>query len=174
MSDERVAIFIDGSNLYHGLRDQIGKTNLDFQKFGELLCKGRKLIRTYYYNAPLKQQYDREKYQSQQRFFERLKRTPYVSLKLGRLIYHQGAPVAEKGVDIKIAVDMLRYAYEDTYDVAILVSGDGDFEDAIEAVKDRGKHVELAYFTNAARQLIDACDVFIQLNKDVLKPVFTK
>jgi len=52
----------------------------------------------------------------------------------------------EKGVDIAIAVDMIQLAYSNSYDVAILVSGDGDFAKAIKAVKDQGKHVEVAFF----------------------------
>lgn len=51
----------------------------------------------------------------------------------------------EKGVDINIAVDMLSMAYKNLYDVCILVSGDSDFHPAIQAVKDLGKHVEMAY-----------------------------
>jgi len=166
---ERVAIFIDGSNFYHGLKSNIGNTSIDFAKLGEVLCRGRRLVRTYYYNAPVDQTREPERYRSQQRFFERLKRTPYLSLKLGRL-ERRGDTFVEKGVDINIAVDMLRYAYEDTYDTAILISGDGDFAVAVEAVEDRGKHVENAYFPNVSRHLQDACDVFIKLDPTFLAP----
>ncbi|OYD13723.1 hypothetical protein CH333_10175 [candidate division WOR-3 bacterium JGI_Cruoil_03_44_89] len=49
---ERVAIFIDGSNFYHGMRDNLGKDiNIDFEKFSKLLPGSRKLVRTYYYNS---------------------------------------------------------------------------------------------------------------------------
>jgi len=51
---DKVAIFIDGSNLYHGLKHEIGNTKLDFQKFIDWLLAGRRLVRTYYYNAPLR------------------------------------------------------------------------------------------------------------------------
>ena len=60
---ERVMIFIDGNNLYYGLRDTIGKTNIDLTKLAKKLCdKNRKLIRTYYYNAPLDRKHNKKKY----------------------------------------------------------------------------------------------------------------
>ena len=41
---ERVMVFIDGSNLYHGLKNALGHARIDLSKFVELLCEGRKLI----------------------------------------------------------------------------------------------------------------------------------
>lgn len=50
---ERVAIFIDGSNLYKGLVQHLGSDyRLNFVEFITLLTAGRKLLRAYYYNAP--------------------------------------------------------------------------------------------------------------------------
>ena len=166
---ERVVIFIDGSNFYHGLKKYLGKTRINFYKFAVLLCgEDRKLIRIYYYNAPYKKECNEEKYKSQQKFFSSLESTPYLELKLGRL-EPRGNTFIEKGVDILLAVDMLKYAYDDTYDTAILVSGDGDFVAAVNAVKDRGKHVEHAYFKAApAVALRKACDKYIPLDGDLL------
>ena len=47
--------------------------------------------------------------------------------------------MVEKGVDMMIGVDILKNAYEDLCDTAILVSGDGDFYPALQAAKDQGK-----------------------------------
>ena len=55
MSEERVAIFIDGSNLYHCLKTQFGNPKIDMGKFVQKLCAGRKLMRTYYYSAAVRQ-----------------------------------------------------------------------------------------------------------------------
>ena len=82
---ERVAIFIDGSNFYHGLKTCISNTKVDFSKFSQLLCGGRELVRAYYYNAPVNQQAFPNIYKDQQRFFDSLKTVPYFVLKLGRL-----------------------------------------------------------------------------------------
>ncbi len=69
MENERVMIFIDGSNFYHGLKNIIGKVNIDFRKLAEKLCGQRELVRTYYYNAPVERQGNEERYRSQQKFF---------------------------------------------------------------------------------------------------------
>jgi uncharacterized LabA/DUF88 family protein len=45
----------------------------------------------------------------------------------------------EKGVDVKLATDLLKL--EDIYEVGIIVSGDGDYVPAVEVVKDWGKHI---------------------------------
>jgi len=45
----------------------------------------------------------------------------------------------EKGVDVKLATDLL--VLNDIYDVGIIVSGDGDYVPAVSAVKDWGKHI---------------------------------
>lgn len=52
--------------------------------------------------------------------------------------------VTEKGIDTSLAVDML--SLSDTYDVAILISGDADSIPSIERVKHKGKHVGVVEF----------------------------
>jgi uncharacterized LabA/DUF88 family protein len=170
----RVCIFIDGSNFYHGLKHNFGKANVDFHKLSLLLCTTqRELVRTYYYNAPVNKSDGEERYKSQQRFFESLRKMPYFQLRLGRLEHRDGG-VIEKGVDIYIAVDMLRYAFSDIYDIAILISSDGDFAEAVNAVKDLGKHVEYAHFsTGKSKHLMDCCDKSTLLTIDMLAPCFT-
>ena len=161
----RVSVFVDGSNLYHALRDAGCGTNLDFYKFGSSLCGAqRELIRIYYYNAPVNQSDNPTAYAAQQRFFATLHRTPYLELKLGRLM-RRGNTQVEKGVDIMIATDMINYAYRNAYDVAILVSGDGDFVPAVSAVKDAGKHVENACFESSqSHHLLQTCDKFVEID----------
>ena len=169
---ERVMIFIDGSNFYHGLKNNSCNPKIDFSKLASLLCDGRKLIRTYYYNAVAKQEDDPSRYKDQQRFFESLRNTPYLTVKFGRL-EKRGSTFVEKGVDINIAVDMLSAAYSDAYDTAILITSDGDFVSAVEAVKDRGKHVENAYFKKGqSRHLRQTCDKFFLLNECTLRECF--
>jgi uncharacterized LabA/DUF88 family protein len=53
------------------------------------------------------------------------------------------------------------------------VSGDGDFAATVNAVKDRGKHVEHAYFKAAPSvALRKACDKYIALDRNFLSPCF--
>ena len=116
---ERVAIFIDGSNLYKGLVQHLGSDyRLNFVEFITLLTAGRKLLRAYYYNAPLPPEDPAAK--AHQSFLNYLKRVPYVTVRLGRL-ERRADGFVEKGVDIQIAVDMLRLAFVNAYDIAVLV-----------------------------------------------------
>ncbi|MFX1236029.1 MAG: NYN domain-containing protein, partial [Promethearchaeota archaeon] len=52
----------------------------------------------------------------------------------------------EKKVDIIIAIDIISLAYENAYDTAILVSGDGDFIPVVKKVKELDKKIELWAF----------------------------
>lgn len=171
---ERVMVFVDGSNLYHGLLKTIGKINIDLTKLAKKLCGNRKLIRIYYYNAPLDRKKDPEKYKSQQKWFEKLRKTPNVSLILVKLINRKRSSgeieYFIKGDDIHIAVDMIKFAYNNAYDTAILVSGDGDFYPAVEVVKDRGKRVENAYFKASHSFLLrQKCDKSIRMDGFIKK-----
>jgi len=173
MKEERIAIFIDGSNFYHGLKALFGSAKIDFVKLAEKLCAGRKLIRTYYYNVPVNRADGEERYRRQQGFFAKLHGTPYMEVKLGRLV-RRGSTMIEKGVDVKLAVDMLNMAFTNIYDTAIVVSGDGDFDSAIYGAKNMGKHVENAYFSSGhSDQLKKACDKFILLD-ELVKDCFVK
>jgi len=49
--EDRVAIFIDGSNLYHALKGNFGRYDLNFTEFANRLCGSRRLFRIYYYNV---------------------------------------------------------------------------------------------------------------------------
>ena len=155
---QRVAIFIDGSNLYHSLDENCKRYDLDFGAFTTKLVKYRQLFRVYYYNALLDKVRHPQRYQDQQRFLSALYKTPYLEVRLGTSKV-RGDTAVEKGVDIMMATDMLRLAWSDIYDVAVMVTGDGDFAYAVQAVKDLGKHVEVAAFpANLAWELANVAD----------------
>ena len=165
---ERVYVFIDGSNFYHALKRAGLPYNLDFYKLGIELCnQNQKLIRIYYYNSPLPE--TDPNYKTQQAFLNAVRKMPYVELRLGRLeprkVFVEPMKIQntklrdelenllkklglkgisyetrnEKGVDIKLASDMIGFAYSNAYDVALLITGDGDFVDAVKTVKNMGK-----------------------------------
>jgi len=86
---------------------------------------------------------------------------------------------AIKGDDIHLASDMIKCAYEDNYDIAIIVSGDEDFIPAIKIVQSKGKRVINAFFPkSSAYRLRTCCDDSINLKKllskkrspDMVKP----
>lgn len=136
---ERVTVFIDGANLYKGLCSDCSRHDIDLGKLAAKLVGSRDFRRAYYYIAMKKQADDPDGYQKQQSFISRINKIPYFKVVLGRL-EKRGTTYVEKGVDIALAVDML--ALVDTYDTAVLVSGDGDFAKVVEYVQARGKHVE--------------------------------
>jgi uncharacterized LabA/DUF88 family protein len=163
---KRIAIFIDGSNLYNGMRDNVSSTRVNLQELIRQLKGDRELVRTYYYNAPLTDDYESDLREGQQRFFESLRRIPYVTVRLGRLHRRHDGSLVEKGIDVAIAVESLSLAYDNAYDVALLVSGDGDYVELVEAIKRRGKHVECAMFKNqSAGVLLEYVDVFHPLDE---------
>ncbi|MDD5748068.1 MAG: NYN domain-containing protein [Actinomycetota bacterium] len=59
---------------------------------------------------------------------------------------------SEKGVDVKIAVDMVNGAVNNDYDVALIISEDSDFVPAIKAVKRYKKKVELVVLQDPTRK----------------------
>ncbi len=171
-STDRVMIFIDGSNLYHSLKNFFKRTDIDMGKFASKLLEKRRLIRIYYYNARVGQREEPERYRDQGKFFAGITAIPYCELRLGRLVYNNwpNSPPFEKGVDILLATDMITHSFKNNYDVAILVAGDNDFVGAIQAVKDNGKNLEVALFgkERTSLQLRKVTDKVIDINKRLL------
>lgn len=169
MTKKRVAIFIDGSNFYKCKAQELPGRRFDYAQFRDLLTGDRDLVRAYYYNAPLDPKYDEQKYKQQQKFFDYLRHLDYFEVKLGKLV-PRGGRYVQKGVDVRLAVDMVGFAAANMYDIAVLISGDGDFADAVQHVKNLGKHVENAFFqTGRSRDLSGKADRFTLLTGEYLK-----
>jgi len=171
---ERVMVFIDGSNLYHSLKNHFNRTDLDIGRFCHKLINRRQLIRIYYYNARVGQKQEPELYKQQQAFFASIDAIPYTELRLGRLVYTNSwpnVPPYEKGTDVQLATDMITHSYKGNYDVGVLVAGDNDFAGAVQAVKDNGKHIEVALFgkQGTSQQLRSVADRIIPINIRLLK-----
>ena len=149
---ERVSIYFDGSNFYHKLKTKeisIKNTSkFDYAEFSKWLARGREIVSVRYYVGVVKDRTTDRKVQKlikeQQKLFSHLKRNGLV-VKEGYLV-KSGGSFHEKGVDVKIAVDLLVGAYEDFYDSAILISSDNDLIPAINKIKSSGKKVEYIGF----------------------------
>ena len=63
----------------------------------------------------------------------------------------------EKGVDTAIATDMIRLAWENAYDIAVLVTSDADFIPAVEFLDQRGKRVIQAGLPPKGKHLATKC-----------------
>ncbi|MCF2138655.1 MAG: NYN domain-containing protein [Candidatus Lokiarchaeota archaeon] len=180
----RVKIYIDEPNFYHGLKS-MGKKfrefQFDFAKMGrKITTKNRQLIGINYYSTPFKQQRNATIYQEQQKFFARLKKEKInvILCKTKYRIENSNAVIQRskgtiKGDDISIAVDMLSDAYEDVYDVGILVSSDGDFIPLVKRLISLGKIVELLYFEKLKSwDLVVICNSYREVSKSLLRKCF--
>lgn len=171
--DERVMIFIDGSNLYYSLKEMHRRISFDSQalnffNFSRMLAKSRKLIRFYYYTGLHSEQENPEKFRSQKKFLDHLRETPYCTVRTGHIL-RRGESYIEKGVDVLLTVDLIRLARLNSYDTAILISGDGDFVEAVKDVQDMGKQVELASFPfSQSNALKNTCDRVIEVTETML------
>ena len=148
----------------------------NFEKFIKKIVGDRKLVRTYYYNCPLDISKNFEAYRSQQKFFQKLKEIPNFKLILCRMqkVKINGKTIYQvKEDDIHLAVDMVKLAYNNAYDTAILVSSDGDFVPAINAVQEIGKKVEdIGFEHKFSFHLKQVCDRFTKLQKKEVEKLF--
>lgn len=152
--NERVAIYIDGSNFYHYLINKPISfprgVKFDFKKFAQWLSGNGKCVAKRYYTGIFRDVEDTEKGKSlvkgQQKFLTELENDGF-TIKRGRILYDEGEP-REKGTDVRIAVDLVVGAIDDLYDVALLVSSDTDLVPAIKQAKARGKKVAYVGFAH--------------------------
>ena len=132
----RAVFFIDGSNIYSHLRDVFGDGKVHIPTLcGELTERGERFIQWRYYVAPLPQgntPEEHSRYSAQQRFLHYVRNHRKGELLLGRFQRDEQDCLREKGVDVRLAVDLVRMAAEEEYDVAVVLSGDGDLAPAIE------------------------------------------
>ena len=182
---KRVAVFIDGSNFYNGLRDNVGRMDVDFHRFGNKLAEMAEgeLLRIYYYNAKVDPEFDPDNFEKQQRFITHLAHTPHLTLRLGKLVYYQvrGEEAAtgrkhyavEKGLDVKLAIDLVRLAVNRACEVAVIVSGDKDLADVVEYGKEMGIIVCSAFFPRGLSEaLATRADKVFYFNEETLHDIF--
>ena len=171
--DERVMVFIDGSNLYHSLKQFFNRTDLDIGKLSQKLIEKKRLVRNYYYNATVGMKQEPERYRRQQAFLSSVQAVPYTELRLGRLVYNNwpGTAPYEKGIDIMLTTDLLTHSFKKNFDTAILVAGDTDYVGAIQAVKNNGQNVEVALFgqENGSKPLRDVADRVLTIDGKLLR-----
>ncbi len=135
---EQIAVFIDNSNIFKGFRKYSIKA--DYEKLKNIITQGRKLNGIFLYEGVIYPMSPEKK-----KWYKDL------SNKSGYVIKASFDKIAfndaiEKKIDIRIAIDIISLAYEDAYDTAVLVSGDGDFIPVVKKVKKLNKKVELWAF----------------------------
>ncbi len=149
---DRVSIYFDMSNLYFAAKDM--GIRIDYARLLDFLVGERRLQRAYAY---LGVSPDDENSHS---FITWLSRNGFrVRTKLLRR-YEDGTTKAN--LDMELAIDLLTQAPH--IDVAIIVSGDGDFVSLVDAAQRAGLRVEVAATPRqTSTDLIDVADRFIDL-----------
>ncbi len=171
-SVERSSIFIDGSNLYHSLKRYKIKTK--FEKIIEILGKDKEIVSIFYYTALLDKNFDEKRYLDHKRFLDKIKQIPnfkVVLCNLRKTILKDGSvDYIIKGDDINLANDLIKGAFKNEFDEAVIVSGDEDFIPAIKTVQELNKKVINAYFPKSSSYLLRrCCNHSINLRKELTK-----
>lgn len=178
---KRVAVFVDGSNLYFKLKS-LGIKNLsrfNYRGLIDWLSRKRKIVAINYYIGVVRAKANDEKGQklrkAQINLFNFLRsKKQGIKIHKGYLMQNDGV-WHEKGVDVKIAVDLLVGAYEDLYDEAIILSSDTDLIPAMEKVKSLGKKIEYIGFGHEpALAMQTFAGISRLLIKDELEPFINK
>lgn len=73
------------------------------------------------------------------------------------------AGTTEKGVDILLAIDLIRVAWEDSYDIAVLVTSDSDLVPCVEYLTQTPKRVIQARFAPNGAAIARVCEASIDL-----------
>jgi uncharacterized LabA/DUF88 family protein len=168
---ERVALFIDGANLYSASRT-LG-FDVDYRSLLDTFRKRAHVIRAYYYSAVL----ETEEYSPLKPLTDWLAYNGYtlVTKPAKEFTDAQGRRRIKGNMDIELAIDMLELA--DKIDHAVLFSGDSDFRRLVEAVQRRGVRVSVISSIRTqppmvADELRRQADQFIDLMD--IAPEFTR
>jgi uncharacterized LabA/DUF88 family protein len=151
--EQRVGVFIDIQNMYYSARALYGK-KVNFKKILEEAVSGRHLVRAMAYGITTEEAHEEEFHQALSDQGFEVKTKPLQTFLGGQ----------KKGDwDVGIAMDVLQL--EPKIDVAVLVSGDGDFIPLVEFSQGKGLRVEgMGFQKSTSSALMQAVDSFIDLS----------
>ena len=149
---KNVAVFVDVANIFYAAK--AAGADIDYVTLLKSAVAGRDFVRAYAYTG-----LDPEN-ENQRQFHSFLARSGYKVVSKDIRKYGDGRIKAN--LDIELVVDLMRTARN--LDIAVVVSGDGDFAPAIRAVQQQGVRVEVISFRgNTSSDLIDVADQFIDI-----------
>jgi uncharacterized LabA/DUF88 family protein len=134
---ERIALFIDGANLYAAAKS-LG-FDIDYKRLLKEFGSRGRLIRAYYYTALVEDQ----EYSSIRPLIDWLDYNGFavVTKPAKEFVDSMGRRKVKGNMDIELAVNAMEMA--DHLDHIVLVSGDGDFRSLVEALQRRGCRVSV-------------------------------
>jgi len=156
---QRVGVFVDAQNMYHSAKN-LYHAKVNFKKVLEAAVGKRRLIRAFIYVI-------RTESGEEKAFVEALEKSGFEIKEKDLQIFPGGMKKADW--DVGLAMDAVILA--DKIDVAVLVSGDGDFVPLVEYLRiSKGLKVEVMSFgRSTSAKLKEAADVFIDLEDDPKK-----
>ena len=133
--EEKLAIFIDGSNLYAAAKSL--DIDIDYKLLLEWAAEKSRLVRAFYYTALI----DDQEYSPIRPLVDWLDYNGYkmVTKPAKEFIDSEGRKKIKGNMDIELAIDVMEMS--DQIDHILLFTGDGDFRRLIEAVQRRGVRV---------------------------------
>lgn len=136
-------LFVDAQNLVAGAKNYGGGSfDYDVDKLVDILVGDRDLVRGYWFDSH--EPGNRSEKEGFYTFLE-TNRFRVESTELSR----DGAGFKEKEADIRLATELIAHGFDDSYEVAVVVTGDRDFQRAVRYVQDRGKVVHVAAFEDS-------------------------
>ncbi|HYB54934.1 MAG TPA: NYN domain-containing protein [Alphaproteobacteria bacterium] len=160
--NERIALFIDGSNLYAAARS-LG-FDIDYKRLLELFQTKGNLVRAFYYTALVEDQ----EYSPIRPLVDWLDYNGYtmVTKPTKEFTDAMGRRKIKGNMDIELAIDVMEMA--DRLDHIVLFSGDGDFRRLVEAVQRKGVRVSVVSTIRSqppmvADELRRQADSFVEL-----------
>ena len=161
---ERVGLFIDGSNLYAAAR-ALG-FDIDYKKLLNLFTDRCRLIRAFYYTALMEDQ----EYSPIRPLVDWLDYNGYtmVTKPTKEFTDATGRRKIKGNMDIELAIDVMEMAQY--LDHVVLFSGDGDFRRLVEAVQRKGVRVTVVSTVRSqppmvADELRRQADLFVELEE---------
>ena len=150
MTHRRVIAYIDGFNLFYGMREKGWKRYywLDIAKLaGSLLKPGQELVAVDYFTTRISghNQRTREKAKRQSTYLEAVATLEAVTTYFGHYLAkslsclrcgNRWDSFEEKMTDVNIATELLTDAVANRFDAALVVSGDSDLAPPIQRIKD--------------------------------------
>ena len=160
---ERIALFVDGSNLYAAAR-ALG-FDIDYRRLLEVFTEKGKLLRAFYYTALIEDQ----EYSPIRPLVDWLDYNGYtmVTKPTKEFTDDDGRRKLKGNMDIELAIDVMEMS--DHLDHAIIFSGDGDFRRLVDAVQRKGIRVSVVSTVRSqppmiADELRRQADNFIELD----------
>jgi uncharacterized LabA/DUF88 family protein len=160
MTSKRAMLFIDAQNLINGAASyNEDGLNYDIDKLVEQLTGEYDLLRGYWFDS-----YRPGEKDSKHGFYTFLETNGF-RVESVELSGSEG-DYREKEADIRLATELIAHGFNDSYDVAVVITGDKDFLRAIRHVQDQGKVVKAAAFEHTmSGDLKRTVDDFINLDE---------